>query len=122
MRKGARKGICLYSTASLPARFSGVYIPVWQEVCINKAFFLSFIRAIALAPASGYRESATGVMAYVGTYGFSWSSSPLEAGGIGAVALRFLAIEMTPLFSAGRGSSRPVRCVQHLRAALLGAY
>ncbi len=67
--------------------------------------------------ASGNRNNTTGALNVVGTYGYSWSSSPAAASSTNASNLRFLASEMTPLNSNNRANGFPVRCVQHLREA-----
>ncbi|MDE6374978.1 MAG: fibrobacter succinogenes major paralogous domain-containing protein [Alistipes sp.] len=69
--------------------------------------------------ASGNRNNTTGALNVVGTYGYSWSSSPYAAGSANVSILRFLASEMTPLNSNNRANAFPVRCVQHLRGCFL---
>ncbi|MDE5707894.1 MAG: fibrobacter succinogenes major paralogous domain-containing protein [Alistipes sp.] len=97
--------------------FSGVYIPVWQEVCINKAFFLSFIRAIALASASGYRIYTSGDLTVVGSYGYYWSSSPYASGNANGGSLSFTPSDVTLLGGLQRARGFSVRCVQYLQTA-----
>ena len=84
---------------------------------IEKAFFLSFIPAIAYShlPASGYRSNTTGALGNVGTYGYAWSSSPSAAGNANGGFMNFNATEVNPLNGGNRAIARPVRCVQHLR-------
>jgi hypothetical protein len=60
-------------------------------------------------PASGSREPSNGALAYLGEYGFAWSSSP---SGTYGHYLRFDANTIFPAYANVRMSSRPVRCVR----------
>jgi len=71
-----------------------------------------------LAPAAGQRTRDAGGLNVVGTYGYAWSSSSYAVDNSYVGFLRFLASEMTPLRGDGRALGFPVRCVQHLPAAL----
>ncbi|MDE7344884.1 MAG: fibrobacter succinogenes major paralogous domain-containing protein [Alistipes sp.] len=75
-----------------------------------------FIRAIARAPAAGYRFEGTGALTNVGVWGLYWSSSTLAAGGRHASYLLLRTDEVWPMSTIGlRTSGLSVRCVQHLR-------
>jgi len=62
-------------------------------------------------PASGYRGRASGGLAYVGSYGYSWSSSPTQSSA-SAGNLTFVAAYVSPQSSNSRANGFPVRCVQ----------
>ncbi len=70
-------------------------------------------------PATGYRHGNTGALTVVGVSGYYFSSSPWAAGDHGAGRLAFRANNAGPLASEGRSFAFPVRCVQHLQAALI---
>ncbi len=63
-------------------------------------------------PASGLRERTSGALLYVGTVGYSWSSSPYNANAISSGSLHFNTSAMNPLTSNYRARSFPVRCVK----------
>ncbi|MCM1249817.1 MAG: fibrobacter succinogenes major paralogous domain-containing protein [Alistipes sp.] len=64
-------------------------------------------------PASGYRYFQSGALNVVGTYGYSWSSSPYAAGNAGAGGLGFYSASVYPLNSSNRADGFSVRCVQN---------
>ena len=81
------------------------------------SFSSTFIQAIALTPASGYRNSTSGALTNVSTYGYSWSSSPSTSTSTNGGSLYFRAGYVYPMNGDYRAHSFPVRCVQHLQAA-----
>ena len=74
-------------------------------------------KRLLYTPASGYRNNTTGALNNVGTYGYAWSSSPQAADNANGGFMNFNADGVNPLNSGNRAIARPVRCVQHLRAA-----
>lgn len=58
-------------------------------------------------------------MTSVGTSGYAWSSSPNASGSVNAGNLGFNATVVNPLNNNNRANGFPVRCVQHLRRAVL---
>ena len=71
-------------------------------------------------PAAGNRNTSSGVLAFAGTNGYAWSSSPAFSGSVYAGMFNFHSGEVDPLNTgAYRGHARTVRCVQHLSKLLL---
>ncbi len=64
------------------------------------------------APASGFRRSHSGALNYVGTYGYTWSSSPDSASNVLGSSLDFYSSLVYPENNSGHATSFPVRCVQ----------
>ena len=62
-------------------------------------------------PASGYRNRPSGALANVGSYGFSWSSSPTQSSSY-AGHLYFNASLVYPQSNGSRAFGFPVRCVR----------
>ena len=62
-------------------------------------------------PASGYRNRASGALSSVGSYGYSWSSSPTPSS-TGAGYLGFYATDVFPQNNLSRAYGFPVRCVR----------
>ena len=72
------------------------------------------------ASAAGYRNTSSGALAFAGTNGYAWSSSPAFSGSVYAGMFNFHSGEVDPLNTgAYRGHARTVRCVQHLSKLLL---
>lgn len=67
-------------------------------------------------PASGYRGRASGGLTYVGSNGYSWSSSPTQSS-TSAGNLNFNATNVNPQNNNSRANGFPVRCVQGFTAA-----
>uniref|UniRef100_UPI0027356399 hypothetical protein n=1 Tax=uncultured Alistipes sp. TaxID=538949 RepID=UPI0027356399 len=67
----------------------------------------------AFYPAAGYRDSATGALGAVGTYGYAWSSSSRLAGDSSAGNLNFYSGNVSPLSWGSRAHGFPVRCVRN---------
>lgn len=65
-------------------------------------------------PALGYLHASDGTVYYVGTYGYSWSSSPDSSSSTGAGGLYFGSGHVSPLLSAHRAHGLPVRCVREI--------
>lgn len=63
-------------------------------------------------PAAGYRNSDSGQLSYVGSYGFYWSSSPSSSSSYGAGYLYFYSGNVYPLDNYSRAGGFSVRCVQ----------
>ena len=77
-------------------------------------------KRLLFAPAAGYRNTSSGVLAFAGTNGYAWSSSPAFSGSVYAGMFNFHSGEVDPLNTgAYRGHARTVRCVQHLSKLLL---
>ncbi|WP_289730880.1 hypothetical protein [uncultured Alistipes sp.] len=91
----------------------------YSLLTIHYSFFLSFIRAIASAPAAGYRFETTGALTHVGEWGLCWSSSSYAAGQLGSGYLNLNADNVNPLNHGRRASTLSVRCVQHLPGCFL---
>ena len=62
-------------------------------------------------PASGFRNRASGALTYVGSNGYSWSSSPTQ-GSTNAGYLLFFATYVYPQSNLSRAYGFPVRCVR----------
>ena len=62
-------------------------------------------------PASGYRNRTSGALTYVGSGGYSWSSSPAQSS-TSAGYLSFLATGVYPQCNDSRAYGFPVRCVR----------
>ena len=65
-------------------------------------------------PASGYRNSGSGVFNNVSTNGYGWSTSSYGSSTIWGAFLNFNSGNVNPLNNTNRGHSFPVRCVQEL--------
>ena len=65
--------------------------------------------------ASGYRGSYSGGLHYVGTCGYSWSSSPAGATSVVGSHLYFDSSNVYPECSNCRANGRPVRCVREVK-------
>ena len=63
-------------------------------------------------PASGCRASYSGSVGNVGSYGFTWSSSPHSASGVLGTLLGFFSSVVSPEDYNDRSRGFPVRCVQ----------
>ena len=87
----------------------------YSLLTIHYSFFLSFIRAIASAPAAGFRFRETGDLASVGTVLACWSASSNAVGSGNAGDLWCHAGDVKPLDVSGRAYGFSVRCVQNLR-------
>ena len=64
-------------------------------------------------PASGYRNRSSGALTYVGSGGYSWSSSPTQSSTL-AGYLSFSAASVYPQDFSSRAFGFPVRCVREL--------
>ena len=64
-------------------------------------------------PASGYRSRTSGALARVGSFGYSWSSSPTQSSTF-AGSLYFNATYVNPQYDNSRAYGFPVRCVREL--------
>ncbi|MDE6508542.1 MAG: fibrobacter succinogenes major paralogous domain-containing protein [Alistipes sp.] len=73
-------------------------------------------------PATGYRHVTTGALTNVGANGNYWSSSSYSAGNNAAGDLNFNSSNVNPLNNPNRANGLSVRCVQHLRGAVLSFY
>lgn len=62
-------------------------------------------------PASGFRNRTSGALTTVGSYGYSWSSSPSRSS-TSAGSLRFGASGVSPQNDSSRAFGFPVRCVR----------
>ena len=63
-------------------------------------------------PASGLRERSTGALWYVGSVGYSWSSSPYSTTSLTSGSLHFNSSAINPITSNYCSRSFPVRCVK----------
>jgi len=63
-------------------------------------------------PTSGVRERTTAELLYVGTVGYSWSSSPYNATSATTGNIHFNSASVNPFTSNNRGRGFPVRCVK----------
>ena len=90
----------------------GIVSCVFQS--IREPFSPVFIQAIALAPASGFRNWTTGDLNNVGGAGYYWSSSPYASGNANGGGFSFGSGDINPLTGYQRARAFPVRCVQHL--------
>ena len=61
-------------------------------------------------PAAGYRYSGDGSVSLVGSYGYSWSSSPFNYSN--GCSLYFSSGDVNPSSNNSRASGFSVRCVQ----------
>ncbi len=86
------------------------------EFCILNCFHspLHSSQRLSEAPATGYRNCATGALTEVGTGGFYFASSPYAADDYGASYLGFNSNEINPIWTNTRARSfaLSVRCVQ----------
>ncbi len=100
--------------SNLPAA-SEVPPVVHSSLPESRSFRYSF-KGLLHAPASGYRQYATGDLTNVGTQGDFWSSSPGAAGNTNAGGMWFHDSNVNPEGGTERAYAFTVRCVQHLRA------
>ena len=63
-------------------------------------------------PASGFRNSGSGSLIVVSTYGYAWSNSANSTTSVGGTSLSFSSSDMHPEHYDYRASGFPVRCVQ----------
>ena len=61
-------------------------------------------------PTSGYRASGSGGLGHVGSGGYSWSSSPDSASGVGGSYLYFNSSYVNSESLSSRAYAFPVRC------------
>ena len=69
-------------------------------------------KTIDFYPATGYRDSRSGGLYYVGAFGYSWSSSSISAASTYGSNLNFTSGNVIPEYSNYRSYGFPVRCVQ----------
>ena len=76
----------------------------WLPFCFRGDYF----------PASGCRHREFGSMSAVGEYGYSYSSSGYELGGLSRCMslLMFASNDVAPMNSGNRSTTLSVRCVQ----------
>jgi len=82
--------------------------PAWRYVCRNSDAHTSIHHQWPLAPASGYRNSASGSFNNVGTNGYNWSSTAVTNGN--SYNLNFNATALNTSNNNNRANGFPVRC------------
>ncbi len=86
----------------------------WRAECRRTPSGI-FVRAIAIAPATGVRHRETGAVALVDEHGNCWASSSFAAGNLNAGGLHLKRDAVNPVNNHNRAWGLSVRCVQHLR-------
>ncbi len=81
----------------------------WDATNLGRIYTSTTSSTVSWYPAFGYRNSGTGALMEVGTYGFYWSSEVFDTYGSG---LRFSSSAVLPAAGSLRASGFALRCVQ----------
>lgn len=84
----------------------------WDSTNLGRHWTLADGETTAWYPAVGYRNSDSGALFNVGSYGYYWSASPRPSNGYGAFSLYFNVGDVDPANYYYRGSGYSVRCVR----------